>query len=238
MAESLRKLVQGKTWNARPIVKDGLPATEFHGKWLHYLDADDAWQDIDCLIKETAEDFRVVEAPFNFIASKFADEAVLFESDNRFDVFNKTKITAAPFGVRMRAIQASHVAGQLFDINGDGRLDAVIYPQAFPQWNADLIYYVKHGRAPRLEKLVRFNSEPAADLDIEFELVYSDVPEITPTKIGVVARNDLRVINRELLKVGGKISHDKGFYIRKWDEPQKRGIGMKAVRIWDSGQTR
>jgi len=231
----LNKLHNQRTWNAKPVLHKSKNATEFHGKWINYLDAKKEWQPIDCIIKKTDKDFRVVEAPFNFVAPLYANEPVFFESDNKFDVFNKTEITAKPFGVYMKAMEAVKVKGELFDINGDGRLDAVIYKQAFPQWDADLIYYVKHGKAPILEKLVRFNSPPTTDLNVQFHLKYTDIPEITSSHLEKnKTRKTKKDKNRKNLKEGKKIKQKNGFYIRAWDEPQKRGIGIKNIKIWDS----
>ena len=165
------------TWNAKVLSKSDTEAqVEFSGKWVNYLGPDGNWAPINCNLVPTAEGWSVTEAPFNFNAPKFADDEAFFESDVRWDIWGQQEITDDPFGMYIKADLAEHIEGKLFDINGDGHLDAVIYKNAFPAWNADLIYYVKHGRAPRLEKLVQFNSDPgvaAPELEIPFSIRYT-----------------------------------------------------------------
>ena len=151
----VNKLIDNKTWNARKVSST---QTDFHVGWVNYLDENDDWQEIDCIVIKTDTNFTVTKAPFNFTAPLFSDGEAFFESDNKFDITNKTKITADSYGLYLTARNVTKVAGELFDINGDGRLDAVIYKQAYPSIDADLIFYIKHGKAPRLEKLVRFTS--------------------------------------------------------------------------------
>jgi len=183
------------TWNATVVSKDDRNATvEFSGKWVNYLGPDGNWAPINCNLIPTAEGWSVTEAPFNFNAPKFADDEAFFESDVRWDIFGQDAITDDPFGMYMRATQADHVEGELFDINGNGKTDAVIYKNAFPAWGADLIYYVRHGRAPRLEKLVRFNADPgvnAPTLDIDFDIRFTAPLTIKPMN-DVLTSNDIK----------------------------------------------
>jgi len=229
------KLIDNKTWNARKVSSS---QTEFHVGWVNYLDENDAWQEIDCIVTKTASDFTVTKAPFNFSAPLFSDGVAFFESDSKFDITNKAKITADNYGLYITARNVTKVAGELFDINGDGRLDAVIYKQAYPDIDADLIYYVKHGKAPRLEKLVRFNSVLSADTDIEFHLRYTDTPAITPSTLDASKnRDDEATANRTKLKNGELISQDNGFYIKPFGVSENRGLGMREIKIWDSTVT-
>ena len=231
----VNKLIDNKTWNGR---KSGANTTEFHVGWVNYLDENDDWQEIDCIVTKTDSDFTVTKAPFNFSAPLFSDGEAFFESDNRFDITDKSKITADAYGLYITARNVTRVAGELFDINGDGRLDAVIYKQAYPSIDADLIYYVKHGRMPVLEKLVRFNSVLSSDTDIEFGLRYTDTPAITPSTLDDSKnRDDEATANRTKLSDGEVIAQDKGFYIKPFSVSENRGLGMKEIKIWDSTAT-
>ena len=231
----VNKLIDNKTWNARKVSSN---TTEFHVGWVNYLDENDEWQEIDCVVTKTDSNFTVTKAPFNFSAPLYSDGEAFFESDNRFDITDKTKITADSYGLYLTARNVTKVAGELFDINGDGRLDAVIYKQAYPSIDADLIYYIKHGRAPRLEKLVRFNSAISEDVDIEFGLRYTDTPAITPSTLDDSKdRDDEATANRTKLSDGEVIAQDKGFYVKPFSVTQNRGIGMKEIKIWDSAVT-
>jgi len=231
----VNKLIDNKTWNGR---KSGANQTEFHVGWVNYLDENDKWQEIDCIVTKTDTNFTVTKAPFNFSAPLYSDGEAFFESDNRFDITNKTKITADAYGLYITARNVTRVAGELFDINGDGRLDAVIYKQAYPSIDADLIYYVKHGRIPVLEKLVRFNSAISGDMDIEFGLRYTATPAITPSTLDDSKnRDDEATANSTKLSDGEVIAQDKGFYVKPFSVTQNRGIGMKEIKIWDSAVT-
>ena len=233
---TLAKIKDGKTWNAVPATSNkGEAATEFSVGWVNYLDGSDDWQAIDCIVTKTDSDFTVTKAPFNFSAPLFSDGEAFFEVDNNFDIFSKTKISADNYGLYITARNVTKVAGELFDINGDGRLDAVIYKQAYPSIDADLIYYIHHGRAPRLKKLVRFNSVLSSDTDIEFHYKYTDTPAITPSTLGDgVNRDDEATANRTKLKNGETISQNKGFHIKPFGVSENRGIGTKEIKIWDS----
>ena len=231
----VNKLIDNKTWNARKVSSN---TTEFHVGWVNYLDENDEWQEIDCVVTKTDSNFTVTKAPFNFSAPLYSDGEAFFESDNKFDITNKSKITAGNYGLYITARNVTRVAGELFDINGDGRLDAVIYKQAYPSIDADLIYYIKHGRAPRLEKLVRFNSAISEDVDIEFGLRYTATPAITPSTLDVSKdRDDEATANRTKLSDGETISQDKGFHIKPFSVSENRGLGMKEIKIWDSTAT-
>lgn len=220
----MKKARDGHFWNSRPA---GPGITEFHVGWINYLDADDRWRPIDCELTAREDGFAVTQAPFAFVAPRFADGAAYLESNCRFDIFRKERITAAPLGQHLTALDAAHVPGRLFDIGGTGRLDAVLYEGAFPQWNADLVYHVRHGRAPRLEKLIRFNGPIHGDIAARFRVAYTGGVEISPRRITGARR--AAIWDRR-----GRLRHDRGFYIRALDEPQKRGVGVKTPRIWDA----
>lgn len=239
--DSLRLLSKSRNqWNVKPAigVKNG---SEFHGGWVNYYDSSKKWASVDCILNETVSGFEVTNAPFYFKAPKRSTGYAELISNNRFDLFNKSEITAGEFSQTIKCLDVEDVPGQLFDINGDGRLDAVIYPNAYNSvFNGDLIYYIEYGRAPRLKKLVRFNSAPLTNVVVKFEIEFSGKTELSPRKL----LSGLRVENRDLwrTKLSGNeklylhsdIQDNQGLYVRAWDEPQKRGIGIKKPLIWDS----
>ncbi|MCK5613905.1 hypothetical protein KAR91_69225, partial [Candidatus Pacearchaeota archaeon] len=199
-------------WNSKQLAHN---KAEFHIGWVNYLDDADIWQPIDCGIVDTGNGFEVTKAPFSCSFPKYSTGIAEMYSTNRWDIWKKEKITAAPFGMSLEASDAVNVPGQIFDINGDGRLDAVIYLQAFPQWDADLIYYVHHGRAPRLQKLIRFNSALPSDITPEFKIEYSHEAEISSRIIpNGLTRAQHRANCHSRLNTPMPINADKGFYIR------------------------
>jgi hypothetical protein len=214
----------GRSWNSRPV-RPGV--TAFHVGWVNYLDEDDAWRAIDCVPVAGPTGFTVRAAPFFFQAPRFADQAAYFESNCRYDVFKRERITASPLGQHLTALDAAHVPGRPFDPDGDGRMDAVLYEGAFRRWNADLIYRVRHGRAPRLEKLIRFNAPPSGDVAARFAVTYTGSVEISPRRI----RGTRRAAHWDR---AGRLHGNGGFYVRAEGEPQKRGMGIRTARIWDA----
>lgn len=242
MPDSLTLLSQsGMQWNARPGAFKGKSATEFHGGWVNYYDSSKRWSSVDCILKETVSGFEVTNAPFYFKAPKRSTGYAELISNNRFDRFNKSEITAGEFSQTIKCLDVEDVPGQLFDINGDGRLDAVIYPGAYNSTFAgDLVYYVKHGRVPMLKKLIIFHSRPSSDNARKFEIQYSGKTELSPLKLLSGTRIESRdswesqLSKNKKLYLHSDIDNNGGLYVRAWDESQKRGLGIGKPFIWDS----
>lgn len=241
MADDLVLLTKRMQWNARPV--SGAPNyTEFHVGWVNYYDSSKKWAPIECLLSSLPTGFEVTNSPFYFKAPKRSTGYAEMISNNRFDLFEKTEITAPEFSQTIKCLGINDVAGQLLDINVNGRLDAVLYPAAYTaSFQGDLIYFPEHGRAPRLKKLVRFNNAPVTDINIEFEIEYSgpNKPELSPRDIpqgysretwcnkwDADFSNDP---NNTLLR----LDDNGGCYVRARDT-QKRGLGIKKTYIWDS----
>lgn len=239
------ELIHHKQWNARPApgIKNG---TELHVGWVNFLDSSKNWMEIDCNFAQLSSGFEMTKAPFYFKAPKRSVEYAEMISNNRFDLFDgpngpKTEITAPEFSQVIRCLGVEDVPGELFDINGNGRLDAVLYRGAYASTFAgDMIYFPEHGRAPRLKKLVRFNTAPSFDIAIEFEIEFSGKTELSPRNIpNGWTREQLRDkyqsdFNADPDNTKLNLHTNDGLYVRAWDEPQKRGIGIKKPLIWDS----
>jgi hypothetical protein len=208
------------TWNADRVANaDGSVTAEVHGKWVNYLNGSGSWEAIDTTLTKTGSGFAMTKAPFSFRAPLTADGEAYFESNSRFDALSGTVLHAAPMGMWMTALDAQPVAGIAFDMDGTGRPDAVIYPDAFPQWGADLVYYVQHGSEPRLQKLVRFRSVLSQDVDPRFLLRLSGPADVRPRQPGK--------------KYGsGGVVTDRGVALKRRNS--KRGIGLSDPAIWDS----
>ena len=205
-----------------------------HSKWKNYLAANGSWETIDCEVVDTGSDFVMDKAPFSCTFPHLSTGTAIMTSNCRYDIWKKEEITADPLDMMLEANDAVEVQGQLFDINGNGKYDAVIYPQAFPQWDADLIYYVEHGKAPRLKKIIQYNSNPGAH-EAKFHQDYSYNVEVSSQKIPIgLTRRQHRDECHARLNTPQPVGSDKGFYVRKDAEAQKRGIGIKECKIWDS----
>lgn len=229
---NLKKLVNGKTWNARPFnaIKPAVPRatnnTEFTGAWINYLDENDEWQEIDTSFVDSITHFSVDKAPFEVEIPKFSDEVAKFIVNNRFDVHKKEKIVDPSLTQTIKALGVDRVAGQIKTGDfGWGVTNYILFPNAYSSIGADLIYWVHHGRAPRLRKLVRFHSKPSTDLRLEFEIEYSSDVDIKQ-KSGKTTLKRWDKIGK--LKTKKAIGH-------KMVGSISRGISFKDFTMWDSG---
>ena len=164
------------TWNSNTVQnKDGSLTTDFRIKWVNYLNEDGEWETINPEFTRTDEGWVVKEAPFIAIAPLYSHGTAYFVSNNRYDIFDKTLIDAPEI---TQTIQAQDVASNIEGIKqqgdlGFGETTYILYKNAYPQYNADLIYWVHQGKAPRLDKLIRFNSIPTEEITrLNFKITY------------------------------------------------------------------
>ena len=230
----IKLLKNHKHWNAKPTKLDGKDATEFHGKWINYLDANDNWQEINTDFVETVDKFEMKNAPFEMYIPLYSDGVATQHINNRWGVGIKQKIKDVPIDITIKAIGVSKVKGiiEIGDL-GWGETNYVIYKNAWS--NADLIYYIQHGKAPRLRKLVRFNSNPnlTKDTKFSFELGYSDniesfIWDWDKLPVGL-QKHQYRKFN----KSEAKQITDRGLSF-KLKGSNRRGATFKSLRIWDS----
>src|SRR3990167_4549904 len=115
------------TWNADVTKKEeGRNVASFHGKWINYLDVDDKWKKIDPTLRQVADGFLMDKGPFIFKAPLYADGQAILTANNRWDVFDRKKIEAAPMDEGLLSLDAAHVAGTLFNYDAVGQT-AVLY---------------------------------------------------------------------------------------------------------------
>ena len=237
----LKKFVK-RGWNyiSRPVVvdatKDGKKIkpveyeTEFHTKWVNYKTSN-GWKEINTDFIQTENGFEMKDAPFEvYLPAKSTGTAVM-RNNNRWDVFNKKVIEEDPIDMSIQALDVNEVYGKLK--RGDlivptglqKDVSYVIYEGAYPE--GDLIYYVDFGRIPRLEKLVKINSEPSK-LDYSFELSYSDDvswekynKEDGDKKEKWSKEKELNASAQDFVKINKKNSDVRGF-------------GLYEFKIWDS----
>ena len=204
---------------------NGSIKARFKQGWLNYLDANEKWQSIDTKFVDAGEYFEVSKAPFILRAPKTSTGTAKFISNNRYDVFNKTTIKDDPFNMSIRPLGIANVQGviETGDL-GFGKTNYIIYKNAYPQLDADLIYYVQHGRAPRLRKLVRFNSKPNAQVILKFDLIFDEKPYI---KCSGNLWNEM-----DILKPQGCVA------IRRDLNDSPRGVGLYDFFLWDKWTNR
>ncbi|NTW33762.1 MAG: hypothetical protein HGB12_14270, partial [Bacteroidetes bacterium] len=198
------------SYNSKTAVLDsGKRQTEFHGKWINYMDETNTWKEIDPLFVKTTKGFEMNEAPFKVLAPFYADEPAVFNNNNRYDVFTNEIIYDKPLEQTIQALGTAHVAGitETGDL-GWGKAQYVVYPDAYPEIHADLIYWVHQGTAPRLRKFIRFKQKLFENTDFQFRVIYSD--EVETLNNGENVTVTLKGIN------------------------SKRGSGWDNFYIWDS----
>lgn len=215
--KSNKNELETRNWNSitRPLEvnEDGVPTmleSEFHSKWINYLSSE-GWKPIDTTITLSADSsiFEMRNAPFQAEFPLRSTGTAKMINDNRWDVFKAKTITTPSLTMSITAVGVNDVAGRI--ITGDLYVPAgerknityVLYENAYPE--GDLIYYVDHARAPRLEKLVRVKSQPTR-LEYAFDIELSGPHSVQKEK-------------------------GKPFSIRSEED---RGFGFKKFQIWDS----
>ncbi len=155
-------------WNYTGEKKQGGETTaEFHGKWMNYL-ADSGWKGIDTAFYRTLDGYTMKDAPFEVYLPFRSTGIATFHNNNKWDIFGSKEITDAPMDMTMQALGVNDVSGysEIGDLMLPGGMakgiSYVVYSGAYA--DGDLIYYVHHGRAPRLEKLIRFSRAPQPDV--------------------------------------------------------------------------
>ncbi|NTW31034.1 MAG: hypothetical protein HGB12_00090 [Bacteroidetes bacterium] len=182
---------------------------EFHGKWINYMNENNTWKEINPDFVKTAKGFEMKEAPFQVLAPFYADEPAVFNNNNRYDVFTNEIIYDKPLEQTIQALGTAHVAGKTETGNlGWGKAQYVVYPNAYPDIQADLIYWVHQGKAPRLRKFIRFNQILAKNTDFQFKVIYSDEVET--------------------------VNDGKNVTVKLKNAESKRGNGWANFYIWDS----
>ena len=173
-----------RTWNSKTwdlYEGNGRFKTEFHSKWINYLDSD-GWKPINPTLREypisDPDYYTADQLPFKVKIPKSSLGVASFESNNRYDIFEEKKIDEPPITQTMSALDVQNVSGVLENYEQNGGLNnSVRYPLAYPQYNADLIYWIHHGKAPRLNKLIKFTTNPYVkeDVRLSFKLTF-DAP--------------------------------------------------------------
>jgi hypothetical protein len=236
-------------WNVNHYEnRDGTNTASFHSKWINYLDLDDAWKPIDNYFVDAGTHFEMTEAPFTVIVPKRSVGMAKFISNNRWDIFNKEKIEDAPLDMNTWAQGVADVPGRIETGDlGWGETNYVVFEGAYPEWNADLIYWVHNGTGTRLRRLVRFNSNPNAteDLNISFDLNLSGNVNIKNHRANWNGETKLRTKERISLRPENAKSSARGIGLKQffiWEDPNeeltpidvefvKKGSGYRLTKI-------
>jgi len=208
--------------------------SDFRTKWINYL-TEDGWEPINPSFRQTATGFLMDEAPFIAIAPLQSGGIASFENNNRFDLPTKIEITEPTLTQTIQALGVTDVAGvmETGDL-GWGDTQYVIYKQAYPSYDADLIYWVHQGETPNLKKLIRFNSlgkAPPVDTQFDFRISYDKPVYIERDVIGKrVGWTRAVPIIDYIGDISVKLTGSR--FVN--DATKKRGIGIQKTQIWDS----
>ena len=201
--------------------------SEFHGKWIHWLDNGE-WKNINTNFKKFSSfGFAMERAPFRVYLPLMSDGIANFVNNNQWDLFNKKVITENELITSIKArdvnvVEGKIVVGDLLVPSGLRKnVSYVIYEGAYN--DGDLIYYVDFGKAPRLEKLVKLNSKPTK-LTYSFDITYSEPIEFRRLVNGKKTRwmefSVMGVPKKSPLEIKTKSG--------------VRGSGIREFKIWDS----
>lgn len=168
--------IVNRDWNVDHILQDdGSVQASFKQKQINYYD-DGQWKTIRTDFDEKLTHYRVDEAPFIVEAPKYADGVAKFIANNEWDISTDSEIQEDDIEMSILAIGAEHVRGEFEfgDLGLGSEHQYVVYKDAYPEINADLIYYVYQGVVPELRKIVRFNGPIKDDVELEFDIEYSE----------------------------------------------------------------
>ena len=205
--------------------------TEFHQKWIHFLDKNGEWRDIKTSFDEINDGFVSNNSPLFFTAPSFANETASFVSNNLYDHRSGSRIHADPFTQNITALGVESTEGHIETFaphwlqvpreygEANAESDAIVYDGAYNgDFEGDLIYWVNYATAPRLDKLVRIKSiSTSDDLSISFRLEYDQAHKFLGASFGKKTSNGFSVVPFEL------------------SSKQGRGVGLKDFYVWDSG---
>ena len=225
-----------RSWNyeARAF---GLTTTfVFHTKWINYLSLT-GWKAISTDFVATTDGFVMTTAPFEAHVPIRSTGTAIMRNNNRWDVIDKEVITDDALDMTITPIDVLDVAGKL--VRGDlmtptglqKNVNYVVYEGAYPE--GDLIYYVDFGKAPRLEKLIRINSEPT-QMTYAFDVAYSDQTNLAYVNANAAPRTPARF---SPLAADEEVALDHRAVAARVPGTQQRGIGFKPFQIWDSNLT-
>lgn len=218
-------LLPDRTVNVTPTKS----ATEFHVKQIAFRDADGIFKPIDTTPVPAASGWEVTKGPFIARLPATSGGAVEMVNNNRFDTRTLRDISEPEISETTQALGTANIPGvvQMIDY-GRGPTTAVVYAGAYPAWNADLILAVRHGKVPRLEKIVRFNTAiPMAT--VEFRIGYS-LSDRVFRKVAGKRTQWAKLLEIDVTGKGG-IAVEIG-------TNTFRGFGKKEFQIWDSAKNR
>ena len=203
-------------WNVKSVeeVASNRFIADLRVKQVRYFD-NDKWNLIDTKLSLVNGKWCADKMPFSVCISARSTEVSVMTNTNKYDVPKRKKIIEADSTLGFSQTGVTDVAGQLQTVQGGGLKEYaeeyVVYPNVYPQYGADLLYLIRHGRAPNFGRVIKFNDPlkiPAVNFEISFDYDFSDDPQIP-------------------------MMRNKGGVTVKAPNKEK-GFGLKTAKIWDS----
>lgn len=217
------KPIHKMTWDSTHYKnEDGTIEAQFPGGWVHYLDADKKWQNIETTLKKNGDFYEMDKAPFTVNVPMLSTGTATFISNNRWDNAQNKEIPDAPLTMSLTAQGVAEVQGKVESGDfGFGETSYIVYPNAYPQIKADLIYWVHKSPVPELKKIIRINEDPKAAQDVKlcFDTGFNkaiDLKEGNVPKEGKIVTEDQINITPDGKDGPRKIILEKAYIWHQW----------------------
>lgn len=217
------QIVYKEDWNATHYLQEnGTVKADFDIGWINYLDSNNEWQDIDSTLKKNGDFYEMNKAPFTVKIPTMSNGTATFTSNNRWDNVEEKEIKDPALTMSLTAQGVAIVAAKIETGDfGYGETDYVVYPDAYPSINGDLIYWVHEHPVPELKKIIRINEDPKVgeDLKICFNTGFNkaiDLKEGNVPKEGKIVTEDQINITPDGKDGPRKIVLDKAYIWHKW----------------------
>ncbi len=223
-----------KTYDTGQKTLDGamIKESEFHTKWIHYMDENEEWEDIDCTFVDKGTHFEMNRAPFIVKAPKQSTDRAEFINNKRYDVGKKEIVREPSMTQGLRATGIATTTGVISTDDNFGNsagCNHIVYENVYSNIDADVIYYIRYSNVPSLKKIVRINTNPNVkeDYKLDFELDYSEEASFEKNKpLSITSFWD---------KTGALIIEKGETVSYKRSATSSIGIAMRKAQIWDSG---
>jgi hypothetical protein len=217
--------VYKKTWNSSQYKQeDNTVTAKYQPGWLHYLDSNKEWQDIDSTFVKNGQFYEMSKAPFTAKVPLLSTGTATFISNNRWDNIQNKEIPDASLNMNLTAQGVAEVQAKIETGDfGFGETEYVVYPNAYPSIKGDLIYWVHPFPSPELKKIIRINQNPNVGQDVKlcFNTGFNkavDLQEDNVPKEGKIITEDPVEITPDSKDGPRKIVLEKAYIWHKWKE--------------------
>ncbi|MBX4215322.1 hypothetical protein KW797_00005, partial [Candidatus Parcubacteria bacterium] len=188
---------------------NGTLTSEFHLKFINYLDATNQWKQIDLAPRATATEFVVDKAPYELRLPKSSVGAMTFRSTNKYSIKERRARSDGQ-------VSKVRVFTSVQDVQGQITSEGVLYPGAMATIGADLLIQ-PHEQEVRW--LVKWSVQPACLPNMNISIPFTETYDggRTPTD----GETAIGTSDQPIASLQVKMN-------------DFRGIGTRPSFIWDS----